>query len=141
MPRYQLSVDVPAQSDQSQAVVESIEVDERYVRQALRFAPPGSNNTVKAVLQSGDRPLLPTAESDPVVLTNNRTFAPVQARLPGAPNDLTVRAWAPDADFPHTVTVFVDVVELARASPLQRIANRLSRDTGGIRPLSGPPEG
>jgi hypothetical protein len=126
VPRYQIQVDIPAGTTQPNAVTESVTVDERYVEEGVRFAAPGSANTVKARLFDGETQLLPVNDSDPTVIPGNRNTAPIRHTLPSSPSEITVRAFAPDSDFDHTLTVIVDVVEVEKSTPLQRLLNRLT---------------
>jgi hypothetical protein len=137
MPRYQVTAEVPAETTRGGQVRERIEVDERFIERGLRFAAPGSAFEVKAVVTAGDRVLLPTAASDPTVIPGNRQPAPINARLPGLPSEIEVRAWAPDADFPHTLKVFLDLTPEEEARPLQRLTARLSGSLGGVRAVTG----
>jgi|APHM01.1.fsa_nt_gi hypothetical protein len=112
MPRYRIQVDVPAGTSQSNAVSKSIEVEEQAVRDGLIFAPPGSAGTVRAELLFGEARLLPTAESDLTVLPGATDPAPIRRTFERSPTDLTLRAFAPQSNFPHTVTARIDVLSL-----------------------------
>lgn len=115
---------VPAGTAQTDAVQTTIEVDERLVERVVRFTPPGSAYTVKAVVQSGEAQLSPAPESDPTVLPGLTEPEPVDVFLPGSPSEVNIRAWAPTATNDHTITVTVDMRE--GVQPLDRIANALS---------------
>lgn len=141
MPRYQLSAEIPAETARPDQVRERIEVEERFVDRGLRFAAPGSAFEVKAVVTAGDRVILPTADSDPTVIPGNRQPAPINTRLPGRPSEIEVRAWAPNADFPHTLQVLLDLTPEEEARPLQRLTDRLSGGLGGVRAVTGRTEG
>jgi hypothetical protein len=130
MPRYQLSITVPPQTPESAAVSDTIAVDERIVVDGFIFAPPGSAFEVNAVLFAGDRQLLPEPGSDRVVVPGVADPARIDQTLPGTPNDLELRAFAPNSDFEHTVKAVVDTRTEERARPLQRIADVF---TGGGR--------
>jgi hypothetical protein len=128
MPRYQLSATVPVGTPEDQAVSAEIEIDQRFVQEGFIFAAPGSAYKVNAALLAGDRQLLPEPGSDTTVVPNVTDPAPIRYTLPGSPNTLELRLFAPNSDFEHTVKAVVDVVSEDQASPLQRIADRL---TGG----------
>jgi hypothetical protein len=140
MPRYQVSTTVPAGTAEADAVSAEIAVSERFVQEGFIYAAPGSAFTVRARLLAGDRQLLPEPESDLTVVPDVTDPAPIRYGLPGAPNDLELRVHAPNSNFEHTVKAVVDVVEASQASPLQRIADRLSSVGGGVEPVTGPPE-
>lgn len=140
MPRYQLSATVPAGTPESDAVVEAIEIEERWVQEGFLYAPPGAAFSVNAELRFGERRLLPTEGSDPTTVPEVTDPAPIRFAVPGVPNELTMRVWSPDAEFQHTVKAVVDVVEIQRANPLQRLVGRLTGEEGRVRPADGPPE-
>jgi len=126
MPRYQTQLTIPPQTPQSQAVESRVAVDERFVEEGVRFAAPGSANTVKCRVLDGERSLLPTAESDPTVIPGATDRAPIRTRLTGTPTEVTVRAFAPQSTFAHTVTVVLDTRQVQQAQPLQRLIQRLT---------------
>lgn len=130
MPRYQTQLTVPAGTTQANAVTAEIEVDERLVRRVVRFTPPGSAYTVKAVVQSGEAQLSPAPESDPTVLPGLTEPEPVEVFLPGSPSIITVRAFAPQATNDHTITVTVDLVDDLPAT--DRLLNLLSGGIGTV---------
>jgi len=138
MPRYQTQLTVPAGTTQPNAVSTEIEVDERVVQRVVRFTPPGSAYTVKAVVQSGEAQLSPAPESDPTVLPGLTEPEPVQAVLPGSPSIVSIRAWAPTATNDHTITVTVDMRENFPAD--QRLLSLLSGGIGGVSRQSISPE-
>jgi hypothetical protein len=123
MPRYQLSVTVPPQTPESAAVSDTISVDERIVKDGFLFTPPGSAFAVRAVLFAGDRQLLPEPGSDRVLIPGVADPARIDQTLPGTPNDLELRVFAPNSQFAHTVKAVVDTRTEERARPLQRIAD------------------
>jgi len=141
MPRYQLSATVPAGTGEDSAVVSEIEVDERFVQEGFIFAAPGASYEVQARLLAGDRQLLPEPESDTTVVPGVTDPAPIRYTLPGSPNTLELRTFAPTSNFPHTIKAVIDVVPAEEASPLQRIADRLTTGGQRRRRTSGPPEG
>jgi hypothetical protein len=117
---------VPAGTPESAAVETRVQVDESFLQEGLRFAAPGSANTVKCRVLDGERSLIPTADSDPTVIPGATDRAPVRARLTGNPTEVTVRAFAPASDFPHTVTVVLDTKRVGEARPLQRLIQRFT---------------
>jgi hypothetical protein len=140
MPRYQTQVTVPPQTGQADAVEGVLVLDERYIQDGLLFVPIGADGEVKARLLFGERSLLPTPDSDPTLIEGATDPAPIREFVPGTPARLTVRVWAPDADFPHTVTARVDAVAEGRANPLQRLTDLITGG-GGARPArTQPPE-
>ena len=131
MPLYELSVTTNVQSSEGDAVTSSVEVDEGFVEEGLIFIDPGSNGEVRAQLRFGDRSLLPASESGFVSVPANRAFVPINFVLPGSPNDIELRAWAPDADFTHEVIAQFTAVEGRKQDPLDRIAGLIGRAVGG----------
>jgi len=140
MPRYQVSATVPAGTAEDQAVVSEITVDQRFVQEGFIFTPPGSAYEVQARLLAGDRQLLPEPDSDTTVVPDVTDPAPIRYTLPGSPNTLELRVFAPTSNFEHTVKAVIDVVPVDQASPLQRIADRLTGGGGRVRRPEGPPE-
>lgn len=128
MARYQLSATVPAGTAEANAATDTVQVDERVLQDGFIYAAPGTAFAVRAVLLAGDRQVLPEPESDPVVIPGLADPTRIQTRLPGSPNEIELRVWAPNSQFEHTVKARVDTVPLERANPLQRISNVL---TGG----------
>jgi len=107
MPTYQTQLTVQPGATQASPATATIEIDEQYVKEGVRFAAPGSNNTVNAALLFGDQRLLPEPDQDATVFPGQASTEPIQKRIPGVPNTLTVRAWTANASFAHTVTVRV----------------------------------
>jgi len=121
MPRYQTSVTVPAGTQRQNAVADEIQVSERVIEEGFIFAPPGSAYEVNAVLLAGDRQILPEPESDPVAIPGVTDPAQIDTLLPGSPNTVELRVWAPTADFSHTIKARIDTVPRQDANPLQRL--------------------
>jgi len=90
MTRYRWDVTVPPSTPQSAAVVNTVEVDEAVIQDGLIFAPR--------------------------VLPGTADAAPLNFESEGTPYELTLRAFAPDTDFPHTITARVDAVQPANAA-------------------------
>jgi len=122
MPRYRIQAEVPAGTAESQAVTASIEVEERFVDRALLFVPPGSAGLVQAELLFGEARLVPTAGSDRTVLPGTTDPAPVRRTFRGSPTDLTLRAFAPNSSFPHTVTARIDALDPAQVTQDVQVA-------------------
>jgi len=116
MTRYTWNVTVPAGTPQSAAVENTVEVDEAVVQDGLIFAPPGSAALVFAEIRFGDLVLLPSANSSRRVLPGVADAAPLNFEAEGTPYELTLRSFAPDTDFPHTITARVDAVQPANAA-------------------------
>jgi hypothetical protein len=123
MPRYRIQVDVPAGTTQTDAVEQSIEVEERAIQDGLIFAPPGTAGTVRAELLFGEARLLPTAESDLTVLPGTTDPAPIRRTFERSPTDLTLRAFAPSSSFAHTVTARIDVLSLDQLTQDVRVTD------------------
>jgi len=138
MPRYQTQLTVPAGTVQADAVTDTIEVDERYVDRVIRFTPPGSAYTVKAVVQAGEAQLTPVSGSDPTVLPGDTTPEPVQTFLPGSPSTVRVRAFAPQSTNEHTITVSVDMLD--RRPPIDRLTDSLTGRLGRVRDTPFSPQ-
>lgn len=121
MPRYRMRLDVPESTAQSASVSTSIEVDELVIEEGLLFVPPGSRDFVSAELRYGDRRLLPTSNSTPVLLANVPERGPINVQLPGVPTDIELRAWAPDTTEQHTVTAAFNAVPVENAAQAVRL--------------------
>jgi len=115
MPRYQLSVEVPPQTDEFAAVEETVAVQEPVVVRGFRFVAPGAAFEVKASLRYGDRQLLPQPPSDRTLLPGTTQSARIGFADLGTPYEITLRAFAPDADFSHIVKARVDTLSLEAA--------------------------
>jgi len=116
MTRYRWDVTVPAGTPQSAAVENTVEVDEVVIQDGLIFAPPGTAGLVFAEIRFGDLVLLPSANSSRRVLPGVADAAPLNFEAEGTPYELTLRSFAPDTDFPHTITARVDAVQPANAA-------------------------
>ncbi len=116
MTRYTWDVTVPAGTPQSAAVENTVEVDEAVIQDGLIFAPPGTAALVFAEIRFGDLVLLPSANSSRRVLPGVADAAPLNFEAEGTPYELTLRSFAPDTDFPHTITARVDAVQPANAA-------------------------
>jgi hypothetical protein len=116
MTRYTWDVTVPAGTPQSAAVENTVEVDEAVIQDGLIFAPPGTAALVFAEIRFGDLVLLPSANSSRRVLPGVADAAPLNFEAEGTPYELTLRSFAPQTDFPHTITARVDAVQPANAA-------------------------
>jgi len=114
--RYRWSVTVPPGTPQSAAVTNTIEVDEAVIQDGLVFAPPGSAGLMQAELLFGDLVLLPSPGSDRTLIPGVADAAPLNFEAEGTPFELTLRAFAPQTQFPHTITARVDAVQPANAA-------------------------
>jgi hypothetical protein len=114
--RYTWDVTVPAGTPQSAAVENTVEVDEAVIQDGLIFAPPGTAALVFAEIRFGDLVLLPSANSSRRVLPGVADAAPLNFEAEGTPYELTLRSFAPQTDFPHTITARVDAVQPANAA-------------------------
>jgi len=116
MTRYRWSVTVPPGTPQSAAVTNTIEVDEAVIQDGLVFAPPGSAGLVQAELLFGDLLLLPSPGSDRTLIPGVADAAPLNFEAEGTPFELTLRGFAPQTQFSHTITARVDAVQPANAA-------------------------
>jgi hypothetical protein len=116
MTRYRWSVTVPPGTPQSAAVSNTIEVDEAVIQDGLIFAPPGSAGLVQAELLFGDLLLLPSPGSDRTLIPGVADAAPLNFEAEGTPFELTLRGFAPQTQFPHTITARVDAVQPGNAA-------------------------
>jgi hypothetical protein len=114
--RYTWDVTVPAGTPQSAAVENTVELDEAVIQDGLIFAPPGTAALVFAEIRFGDLVLLPSANSSRRVLPGVADAAPLNFEAEGTPYELTLRSFAPQTDFPHTITARVDAVQPANAA-------------------------
>lgn len=128
MPRYQLRVDVPAQTGEASAVTDSVSVDEQVVTDGVLYVDPGAADEVRAQLRFGDRPLLPAEGSDLTTIPGDTDPAPIQVTLPGVPQEVQLRAWAPNADNSHVVLGRFDTVEVSESRPLLRLLEAFQPD-------------
>ena len=122
---------VPAGTPQSAAVVNTVEVDEAVIQDGLIFAPPGTAGLVFAEIRFGDLVLLPSANSSRRVLPGTTDAAPLNFEAEGTPYELTLRVFAPDTDFPHTITARVDAVTSANAAAAVRLVSPDSTSVSG----------
>jgi len=140
MPVYQRQIDVPAGTARKNAETERVEIDERWIEEGLRFAAPGSNNTVNAELRFGEARLLPREGADTTVVPNSTTTEPIEERIVGQPAELEWRAWSPNATFDHTLTLKVVTRELERANPIERLIRTFTGRQPRVRRRGGQPE-
>ena len=131
MTRYTWDVTVPAGTPQSAAVVNTVEVDEAVIQDGLIFAPPGTAGLVFAEIRFGDLVLLPSANSSRRVLPGTTDAAPLNFEAEGTPYELTLRVFAPQTDFPHTITARVDAVTSANAAAAVRLVSPDSTSVSG----------
>ena len=131
MTRYTWNVTVPAGTPQSAAVENTVEVDEAVIQDGLIFAPPGTAGLVFAEIRFGDLVLLPSANSSRRVLPGTTDAAPLNFEAEGTPYELTLRVFAPDTDFPHTITARVDAVTSANAAAAVRLVSPDSTSVSG----------
>jgi len=131
MTRYTWDVTVPAGTPQSAAVVNTVEVDEAVIQDGLIFAPPGTAGLVFAEIRFGDLVLLPSANSSRRVLPGTTDAAPLNFEAEGTPYELTLRVFAPDTDFPHTITARVDAVTSSNAAAAVRLVSPDSTSVSG----------
>jgi hypothetical protein len=108
-------------------VESSIEVNQAVIQDGFMFTPPGSAGEVFAELRWGERVILPEGQSDRRLVPATTDPAPINYQSPSVPQTLTLRAWAPDADYQHRVTARVDAVQSDRANPLERLLDILSQ--------------
>jgi len=131
MTRYRWNVTVPAGTPQSAAVENTVEVDEAVIQDGLIFAPPGTAGLVFAEIRFGDLVVLPSANSSRRVLPGTTDAAPLNFEAEGTPYELTLRVFAPDTDFPHTITARVDAVTSANAAAAVRLVSPDSTSVSG----------
>jgi len=91
-------------------------VDEAVIQDGLIFAPPGTAGLVFAEIRFGDLVLLPSANSSRRVLPGTTDAAPLNFEAEGTPFELSLRVFAPQTDFAHTITARVDAVQPANAA-------------------------
>jgi hypothetical protein len=118
---------VPPQTPEDSAVVSDVEVEQGVIQDGFMFTPPGSAGEVFAELRWGERVILPEGDSDRRLVPATSDPAPINYQSPSVPQTLTLRAWAPDAEYQHRVTARVDAVRSERANPLERLLELLSQ--------------
>lgn len=139
MALYTRQITVPAQTAESNAVRVETEVDERVVTEAEVFIDPGSNGEVNVVVLDGESRILPERAGDPISKPETTGPVPLNHVLPSTPGNVTIKAWAPDADFSHEVIVNVETRPESRANPLQRLTDVFSGG-GSVRSAARSPE-
>lgn len=122
MPLYSLSADVPPQTAEKDAVTTTVAVDEPVLDRGLLFIDPGANGEVQAQLRVGETAVLPVEPGEPARIPDVREFVPINAELPGTPGEVTLRAWAPDADFNHDVIAQVVVLSEDEATETVKVS-------------------
>jgi len=140
MPVYQRQIDVPAGTGRADAKRERVEIEERWIEEGVRFAAPGSNNTVNAELRFGETRLLPREGENTTVVPGTTTAEPIEERIVGQPAELEWRAWSPTANFDHTLTLKVVTRELSRANPIERLIRTFTGRQPRVRRQGGQPE-
>jgi hypothetical protein len=131
MPRYFREIEVPAGTTQAQAVEVEIEVDERFIQDAMAYIDPGAKNQVSVELIAGQKRLFPTDDSDAFRVPEVTDTAPIQVLLPSTPNTLRWRAFAPDTNNDHIVLVFFDTEDRDTRVPLRH--HRTDRPFSSVR--------
>jgi hypothetical protein len=126
MPLYSRIVQVDAQTPAEDAVEVMTEVREEVVTEAEVFIDPGSNGEVRVVLLDGETRVLPASEGDPIAKPGTSGPVPLDHRLPGVPSEVTVKVWAPDADFPHEVIVSWETRPPEQVGQLDRLLSLFS---------------
>lgn len=109
MPVHTLAVDVPAQTNEGGRETDRTEVEVPVVTEAEIWIDPGAFDEVRARLRVGEANLIPEPSGRPIQKPGTTGPVPVNKRLPGVPGDVTLEAWAPDADFLHPVVANVEV--------------------------------
>jgi len=137
MTLYALNLTVPASTGRDNSVARTVEVDKQLVDRATVFIDPGSNGEVNVQIQSGEALLIPAIEGDPITKPGQTGPVTIDKRLPGVPNEVTVRAWAPAADFSHEVIVQIVTEEEREDVSDVRIVGRGRQGTRG-RPTPTP---
>lgn len=130
MPRYFEQIEVAAQTTESNAVTLDVEVDEQFIEDGVAFIDPGAKNKVFVELLDGEKRIFPTQSSDAFNVPAVSDPAPINHVLPGTPDTLTWRVYAPDADNDHIVLAYFDAKDLEVALPLQRLAETLTNGNG-----------
>lgn len=138
MPLYTRTIPVPAQTGEDSAVTVLTEVDEQVITEAEVFIDPGSNGEVRVVVLDGESRVLPERAGDAISKPGTTGPVPLDHRLPGQPATVTLKVWAPDADFQHEVIVNFETADPSRANPLQRLVETFGSG-GTVRDASGTP--
>jgi hypothetical protein len=131
---------VPAQTAKVDAVTKEIEVDQLVLKEASVFIDPGSNGEVNVEVLFGDSLLLPAADGDPISKPLETGPVPVNRELPGVPNTVTIRAWAPDADFEHEVIAQIVMVSPEEVTETVKISEFGEDAQATAQRLSGGPQ-
>jgi len=130
VPLYELSVTTSAQSSEAQAATSTVDVEQQVITEGFIFIDPGANGEVQAQLRFGDRTLLPARNSGTVRVPAVRQPSPINVQLPGTPNPVQLRAFAPDADFEHEVIAQFEAVPPENTTQEVRLVGTGDGDSG-----------
>jgi len=126
MPQYSRTVQVEPQTAETDAVTVLTEVDEQVITEASVFIDEGSNGEVRVVLLDGETRIVPEQAGDPIAKPGSTGPVPLDHRLPGVPANVTVKVWAPDADYAHEVIVTWETREPSQTRQLDRLISLFS---------------
>jgi hypothetical protein len=128
MPLYTRTLTVDSQTAEEDAAAVDTEVDEQIITEAEVFIDPGSNGEVRAELLDGDRRIIPEPEGDPIAKPGTTGPVPLSHFLPGVPSTVTLKVWAPDADFSHEVIASWETRDPDQTESIQRLIDLFSQD-------------
>ena len=126
MALYSRIVRVDPQTADEDAVLVRTEVREEVITEAEVFIDNGSNGEVRVVLLDGETQIIPEQEGDAIAKPGTTGPVPLNHRLGGVPSFVTVKVWAPDADFSHEVIVSFETRPPEQVGQLDRLLSLFS---------------
>jgi len=109
MPRYIMSVDIPAGTPQSSPAKDTVTVKHKVAVEGFIFIDQGAKDTVRAEVRFGERRIHPHPNSEPQRVPGITNTAVINVELPGVPNELRLRGWAPNSNNEHDAIAVLDM--------------------------------
>jgi len=110
MALYTLATDTPTQADFPDSNTDTVQIDEKGIRDVEIFITEDSYTEVKAGLFFGDKRIFPDPAGKPIQKPGTTGPVPLDFILSGVPNELELQAWAPDADFSHRAVCNIEAI-------------------------------
>jgi len=108
---YVLEDTVPANTARADAREVSIKVHRGILHTIYVTIPPGSAQLAHCQLRKGGYFILPRNEDKDISGVHVDTLFKEWLHLPDETNRLTLKTWNEDTVFPHTVTLYIGVLE------------------------------
>jgi len=138
MPRHIMSVDIPSATKRDEAVTTSVTVEQAVLDEGFIFIDDGAKNRIRAEVVFGNRRVIPHPNSEPQQIPGITNVASVDVQLPGVPNELTLRAWGPNADNDHDAIAVLDMKEPGDVAQDVRLVGGEEDPTATARPARRP---